>query len=83
MHGGVFGYPATGARPRGKLRQLYEANPLALLMEEAGGLAIHGVGRVLEAPVHSIHQRTPMFVGSRDIVSVLQRDYLSSEVLHL
>jgi fructose-1,6-bisphosphatase I len=40
LHGGVFGYPATAARPRGKLRQQYEANPLALLMEEAGGLAV-------------------------------------------
>jgi fructose-1,6-bisphosphatase I len=83
MHGGVFGYPATATRPQGKLRQLYEANPLALLMEEAGGVAVGGAGRVLEAPVHSLHQRTPLYFGSRDMLSALQQNYLPAKEVGL
>ena len=48
LHGGIFGYPGTMAKPKGKLRLLYEANPLALVIEEAGGMASNGRSRILD-----------------------------------
>ena len=50
-YGGIFGYPGTSQNPRGKLRLLYEANPLALVLEEAGGMASNGRGRILDMQV--------------------------------
>lgn len=71
FHGGIYGYPGTTSSPKGKLRLLYEANPIALLMEQANGMATNGVQRILDLPVKDIHDRTPLFVGSRDEVSSL------------
>lgn len=71
--GGVYGYPGTLSSPRGKLRLLYEANPLALILEEAGGSATNGRRRILDLQVNSIHERTPLFIGSADLVSALTR----------
>ncbi len=65
LKGGVFLYPPTAANPAGKLRLLYEANPVAFLAEQAGGMAIDGSRRVLDIQPDSIHQRTPLVVGSR------------------
>ena len=65
LKGGVFLYPPTATSPEGKLRLLYEANPVAFLAEQAGGMAITGAGRVLDVTPTSIHQRTPLVVGSR------------------
>ena len=65
LTGGVFLYPPTESNPDGKLRLLYEANPVALLAEQAGGTAIDGTRRVLDIQPDSIHQRTPLVVGSR------------------
>ena len=65
LKGGIFLYPPTKKQAAGKLRLLYEANPLAFLAEQAGGMASHGRGRVLEIQPESIHQRTPFIVGSR------------------
>ncbi len=65
LKGGVFLYPPTTDNPAGKLRLLYEANPVAFLAEQAGGLATDGERRVLDIPPDSIHQRTPLVVGSR------------------
>ena len=65
LKGGVFLYPPTTKAPKGKLRLLYEANPLALLAEQAGGMATNGDRRVLEVLPEGIHQRTPFCVGSR------------------
>ncbi|MBL4694089.1 fructose-1,6-bisphosphatase [Candidatus Gracilibacteria bacterium] len=62
---GVFAYPGYGDQPNGKLRLLYECAPMALLMEEAGGSASDGQNRVLEIVVKDLHQRTPIFVGSK------------------
>ncbi len=65
LKGGVFLYPPTASNPEGKLRLLYEANPVAFLAEQAGGMAIDGKRRVLDIQPDSIHQRTPLVVGSR------------------
>ncbi|MCA9048276.1 MAG: class 1 fructose-bisphosphatase [Planctomycetaceae bacterium] len=63
LKGGVFIYPPTKSHPEGKLRLLYEANPVAYLAEQAGGRATDGQDRILELLPHDIHQRTPLIVG--------------------
>jgi fructose-1,6-bisphosphatase I len=73
LKGGIFLYPPTAAHPGGKLRLLYEANPIAFLAEQAGGLAIDGERRILDIQPDSLHQRTPLIVGSRAEVELLQR----------
>ncbi|MBV9158788.1 MAG: class 1 fructose-bisphosphatase [Acidobacteriaceae bacterium] len=65
LKGGVFIYPPTKGYPNGKLRLLYEANPLAFIAEQAGGLATDGQRPITEIQPHEIHQRTPLVVGSR------------------
>lgn len=65
LKGGVFFYPPTEANPQGKLRLLYEANPIAYLAEQAGGQATNGRERILDIVPDSVHQRTPLAVGSR------------------
>ena len=72
LKGGVFLYPPTAKTPNGKLRLLYEANPLSFIAEQAGGAAVNGPDRVLEIQPESIHQRTPFVVGSRREVETLQ-----------
>src|SRR5579864_6415652 len=62
--GGIFIYPSTARAPRGKLRLLYECNPLALIIEQAGGKASDGQRRILELMPTSLHQRTSLFIGS-------------------
>ncbi|HTJ11273.1 MAG TPA: class 1 fructose-bisphosphatase [Dinghuibacter sp.] len=71
IKGGVFLYPGTVAKPQGKLRLLYECNPMAFLMEVAGGLATDGVRRILEVPPTGLHQRSPLFLGSRSMMETL------------
>ena len=65
LKGGVFLYPPTTSHPSGKLRLLYEANPIAFITEQAGGIATNGKDRILEIQPHDIHERTPLVVGSR------------------
>jgi fructose-1,6-bisphosphatase I len=65
LAGGVFCYPANAKSPKGKLRLLYEANPLAFIVEQAGGAASTGSGRVLEVQPTELHERTPLFIGSK------------------
>jgi fructose-1,6-bisphosphatase I len=72
LKGGVFLYPATAKAPKGKLRLLYEVNPLAFLQEQAGGTATDGKQRVLELEPESLHQRTPLFIGSKNLVSKVE-----------
>ena len=72
LKGGVFLYPPTEKAPNGKLRLLYEANPLSFIAEQAGGAATDGAHRVLDLQPESIHQRTPFVVGSRREVEALQ-----------
>ena len=69
----MFLYPPTEKQPAGKLRLLYEANPLAWIAEQAGGKALAGTGRVLEIEPKSIHERTSLIVGSRVEVERLQQ----------
>lgn len=65
LKGGVFLYPADRKSTRGKLRLLYEANPLAFIVEQAGGAASTGEGRIMEVVPGELHQRTPLIIGSR------------------
>jgi fructose-1,6-bisphosphatase I len=71
LKGGVFMYPPTKAHPGGKLRLLYEGNPIAFLAEQAGGLATDGTRRILDIQPDSLHQRTPLLVGSREEMETL------------
>ena len=72
LRGGVFLYPPTGQATGGKLRLLYEANPLAWLGEQAGGAASDGTTRILEKKPDSLHERTPLILGSkREVEKVL------------
>ncbi len=64
LKGGIFLYPPTARYPNGKLRLLYEANPIAMLAEQAGGRATDGENRILEIEPTELHQRTPLMVGS-------------------
>lgn len=65
LGGGIFAYPSNKQSPRGKLRLLYEANPLAFIVTEAGGAAIDGSGDILDIDPAELHQRTPLYIGSK------------------
>jgi len=73
LKGGIFLYPPTVDHPEGKLRLLYEANPIAFLAEQAGGIATNGRKRILDLQPESIHQRTPLLVGSPTEMAELGR----------
>ncbi|CAM3835237.1 Fructose-1,6-bisphosphatase class 1 [Vibrio aerogenes CECT 7868] len=68
LKGGIYLYPSTLSHPQGKLRLLYECNPMAFLMEQAGGLASDGVNRIMDLEPKELHQRVPFFVGSPNMV---------------
>lgn len=68
IKGGIFMYPATTSAPNGKLRLLYECNPLAFIVEQAGGKATDGHRRILAIEPTTLHQRAPIFVGSPRMV---------------
>lgn len=68
IRGGIYIYPGTQKNPYGKLRLLYECNPIALLAEQAGGKASTGYERILELKPEELHQRVPFFVGSKHMV---------------
>ncbi len=69
LKGGIFIYPITDSNPDGKLRLLYEANPVAFIIEQAGGMATIGNGdRIMDIKPNDIHQRVPLYVGSRSMV---------------
>jgi fructose-1,6-bisphosphatase I len=71
LKGGIFLYPPTASHPKGKLRLLYEANPMAFLAEQAGGLATDGRGRILDIVPTSLHQRVPLVVGGEEEMETL------------
>ena len=71
LKGGVYFYPGTAKTPNGKLRLLYEGNPLALIVEQAGGTASDGTQRILEIKPTELHQRCPLFIGSRHMVEAV------------
>lgn len=68
LKGGIFLYPATDSNPEGKLRLMYECNPLALIAEQAGGMAADGTRSILDIQPQTIHQRTPLYIGSYNLV---------------
>ena len=68
MKGGIYMYPATQGNPEGKLRLMYEANPMAFIAEQAGGRATDGHTRILKKTPDTLHQRTPLFIGSEQMV---------------
>ena len=70
LGGGVFCYPANRKRPQGKLRLLYEANPLAFIVEQAGGAACDGTQRILDIQPAELHQRTPLYIGGKTEVEL-------------
>ena len=74
LKGGIFLYPPTTEHPDGKLRLLYEANPIAFLAEQAGGLATNGRIRILDVVPESVHQRTPLLTGSPVEMQELMQD---------
>lgn len=71
VEGGVYGYPGTPKAPSGKIRLLYEANPMSMLIEQAGGLSTTGTQRILDLVPTDIHQRVPIFIGSADDIQDL------------
>ena len=68
IKGGIFLYPATMSKPNGKLRLLYECNPLAYIIEVAGGKATDGRQRILEKKSTQLHERSPLFIGSKKMM---------------
>lgn len=80
LAGGIFMYPADAKSPNGKLRLLYEAAPLAFIAEQAGGAASDGQTRIMDIEPESLHQRTPLVIGSRDDVAFVERVLAESEV---
>jgi len=73
LYGGIFIYPADEKNKNGKLRLMYEANPLSFIIEEAGGRSSNGKDRILELQPESLHQRTPLFIGSEQDVKLAEK----------
>ena len=68
LKGGIFLYPGTRKSPEGKLRLMYEANPLGFIAEQAGGAASSGTQRILDIQPEDLHQRIPLIVGKKEVV---------------
>lgn len=72
LYGGIYGYPADARNPNGKLRLMYENNPLSYIVENAGGAASDGRRRILDIEPESLHQRSPVFLGSTEEVTLVE-----------
>ena len=68
IKGGIYLYPTTSKTPSGKLRLLYECNPMAFIAEQAGGKASNGFDRIMEIQPSALHQRVPFFCGNKEMV---------------
>ncbi|HVY56078.1 MAG TPA: class 1 fructose-bisphosphatase [Thermodesulfobacteriota bacterium] len=77
--GGIFLYPATTDAPGGKLRLLYECNPMSFIVEQAGGRATDGFTHILDIKPEELHQRTPIYIGSEQLVLKLE-EFLSENI---
>jgi fructose-1,6-bisphosphatase I len=75
IKGGIFMYPGTTDKPNGKLRLLYECNPLAFIVEVAGGRATNGKQRILDVKPTQLHERSPLFIGSGGMMDELETYY--------
>ena len=80
LYGGLFMYPADAKSPKGKLRLLYEASPLAMIAEHAGGRASDGERRIMEIQPQNLHERTPLYIGTGEYVALAER-FLSGAAL--
>lgn len=80
LYGGIFMYPADSRSPNGKLRLMYECNPMAMIIEAAGGRAIDGKQRIMEIVPTSLHQRTPIFIGCADDVTIVEEFMAKEEI---
>ncbi len=80
LYGGIFMYPADSRNPNGKLRLMYECNPMSFLIEQAGGRATNGKERILEIKPETLHQRVPIFIGSEEDVLLVEK-FMSEEEL--
>jgi fructose-1,6-bisphosphatase I len=76
--GGIFIYPQTSSQPNGKLRLMYECNPIAFIIEQAGGKASTGTQRILEIEPKELHQRAPAIMGNTSMVDKVL-DFMSKE----
>ncbi len=84
FQGGIYLYPGDTRKPEGKLRLMYEASPLAFLVEQAGGKAINGSQRILDVQPKALHQRTPLFIGSAaevDDIAAFYEEYYNTLTL--
>jgi Fructose-1,6-bisphosphatase len=77
LKGGIFLYPGTRENPNGKLRLLYELNPFAFILEIAGGMATNGSQKILQVIPEELHQRSPFFAGSVDLMKAFYANYIS------
>ena len=75
LYGGIFMYPSDSKSKKGKLRLLYEASPMAMIMEQAGGRATTGTQRILDVVPTGIHERVPIFIGCTRDVETVERLY--------
>ena len=86
LHGGIFMYPSTRDYPNGKLRLMYECMPMALILEQAGGLAIDGMRPILDIEGHSCHQKIPFIAGSynmvRKVLSLYKNESIKNHLLY-
>jgi fructose-1,6-bisphosphatase I len=73
LAGGIYLYPGEINKPEGKLRLLYEANPMAMVVEQAGGSATTGDMRILDIEPKKLHQRVPLIIGSAEDVREAER----------
>jgi fructose-1,6-bisphosphatase I len=81
LKGGLFIYSQSKNAPKGKLRLMYECNPMAFIIEQAGGLATNGKKNILSIKPKSIHQISPIFIGSKEMVELVTK-YLRSKLLN-
>ena len=72
IKGGIYLYPNTASHPNGKLRLLYECNPIAFICEQAGGVATNGMTRIMDLKPNKLHQRTPFYCGSIEMIEKLK-----------
>lgn len=83
LYGGIYMYPADSRNPNGKLRLMYECNPMAFIVEQAGGRASNGKQRMLDIKPTSLHQRTPIFIGSEEDVLLVEKFMREYDVIEV
>jgi fructose-1,6-bisphosphatase I len=80
IKGGIYIYPTSAKAPKGKLRLLYEGNPMAFITEQAGGKASDGTERIMEIVPTELHQRVPFFCGSYNMVQKAEEFMLKAKL---